>query len=398
MSRPAVIRLKKNEERRIKAGHVWVYSNEIDATATPFTTFEAGDQVAVQDARGGFLGTGYVNPRSLIAVRLLSRRQGEALDGDLFRKRLDLAVSLRESLFAGEPFYRLAFGEGDGLPGLVVDRFGETLVVQPTTAGMDRLLDIILPLLVEITGAKGVLLRADSPSRQAEGLELFVRPAFGSVPDAVSIRENGVRFLAPMVGGQKTGWFYDHRLNRGRLRHYVAGARVLDVFSYVGGWGVQAATFGAREVLCVDSSEPALAGAERNADLNTVGDRVHLERGDAFTVLQRLRDTGDPFDVVVLDPPAFIKRRKDVKEGEQAYRRINKLALELLSPGGILVSASCSFHLTRDALLRGILWAANRLGRDIQIVEEGHQGPDHPIHPAIPETAYLKAFFVRALS
>lgn len=396
MTPPHVLRLRKDEDRRIRAGHVWVYSNEIDVRATPLAGLEPGAIVDLEDARGGFLGRGYANPHSLIAVRLLTRARveiGEALLHDRLRR----ALALRESLYPDAPFYRLVFGEGDGLPGLVVDRFGGTLVVQPTTAGMERLTDLVTDLLVRLTAATGVLLRADSPVRVSEGLDLYVRPALGEVADEVAIVENGVRFSAPILQGQKTGWFYDHRANRKRLRDYVGGRRVLDVFSYIGGWGVQAAALGAREVLCVDASAPALDAVRRNAEANGVEARLGVERGDAFEVLQRLRDAGERFDVVVLDPPAFIKRKKDVKEGTQAYRRINRLGMELLADGGTLVSASCSYHFGRDELLRALLWAATRTGREVQVVEEGRQGPDHPIHPAIPETSYLKAFFVRAL-
>jgi 23S rRNA (cytosine1962-C5)-methyltransferase len=398
MTRRAVLRLKKDEDRRIRAGHVWVFSNEIDVHATPLASLPPGEEVEVQDSRGGFVGAGYANPNSLISIRLLTRQAKQSIDEELLRARLRNALALRERLFASDPYYRLVFGESDGLPGLVVDRFGEILVVQPNTAGIERLLGTLVDLLVEATGATGVLVRADSPSRKNEGLDLHVRTVRGIVPDWVPVRENGVRFRAPILEGQKTGWFYDHRMNRDRLRRYVPEARVLDVFAYVGGWGVQAAAFGAREVVCVDSSAPALAGAVANADINGVTDRLAIRQGDAFEVLQEIRSSGDRYDVVILDPPAFIKRKKDIKEGEQAYRRLNRLALEMLPRGGILVSASCSFHLERDALLRTILWAANHSNREIQIVEEGHQGPDHPVHPAIPETSYLKTFFVRVLS
>jgi 23S rRNA (cytosine1962-C5)-methyltransferase len=397
MSAPAVLRLRKDEERRIRAGHLWVYSNEIDVRSTPLAGLTAGEPVEVQDARGNFLGRGYANPRSLISVRLLTRHPGQPVDEDLLRDRIRRALALREALFTGEPYYRLVFGEGDGLPGIVVDRFGDALVVQITTAGMERLRDSLIQLLTDVTGATAILLRADSPAREQEGLERYVAEAIGPVPEVVTLQENGVRFHAPLLSGQKTGWFYDHRMNRGRLRAYVAERSVLDVFSYIGGWGVQAAACGAREVVCVDSSAFALAAADENASLNAVGNRVQTVQGDAFEVLQGYRREGRRFDLVVLDPPAFIKRKKDAKEGEQAYRRLNRLGLELLGTGGVLISASCSFHLSRDDLLRAIVWAAARSGREVQIVEEGHQGPDHPIHPAIPETSYLKAFFVRVL-
>jgi 23S rRNA (cytosine1962-C5)-methyltransferase len=397
MSRLTVVRLKKDEERRLRAGHLWVFSNEVDVRETPLDRLDPGEPVEVRDHRDSFLGVGYANPHSLISVRLLTKRPGTDLDADLLRTRVRRALALRERLFPGEPYYRMIYGEGDGLPGLVVDRFGELLVVQITTAGMERLRDLVVELVAEATGATAVLLRADSPARVQEGLEQYTSVALGQVPEAVSLRENGVRFEAPVLGGQKTGWFFDHRANRARLRSYVGERRVLDVFSYVGGWGVQAASFGAREVLCLDASAQALHGVARNADINGVTGRVRTQLGDAFDSLKALRDAGERFDVVVLDPPAFIKRKKDFKEGEQAYRRANRLALELLPPEGILISASCSFHLSRDELLRAILGAAARAEREIQVVEQGHQGPDHPVHPAIPETNYLKAFFIRVL-
>ncbi|HEX2189004.1 MAG TPA: class I SAM-dependent rRNA methyltransferase [Longimicrobiaceae bacterium] len=388
------LRLKKNEDRRLRAGHLWVFSNEVDVARTPLTAFEPGQPVAVEDHRGAPLGAAYVNPRSLIAARLVGRDPARPLDGALLRERLARALALRERLFPG-PFYRLAFGEGDGLPGLVVDRFGGVLVAQLTTAGMERLRGEVVAALAETARPAGILLRNDVPGRTLEGLEPYVEVAHGEVPERAELEENGVRFRAPVSGGQKTGWFYDHRMNRARMQAYAPGRRVLDVFSYVGGWGVQAAAAGAAEVLCVDSSEPALAAARENADSNGVGERVRTRRGDAFDVLRALAEEGERFDVVVLDPPAFIKRKKDQKAGEEAYRRLAQHGMQVLAPDGILVSASCSYHMSREALHDALLRAGRRLGRDLQLLEEGMQGPDHPVHPAIPETRYLKAFVAR---
>jgi 23S rRNA (cytosine1962-C5)-methyltransferase len=392
---PRPLRLKKNEERRLRAGHLWVFSNEVDVAQTPLTDFEPGDAVEIQDFRGAPVGSGYVNPRSLICARLVSRSARRQLDGGLLRDRLTRALALREEMYGGEPFYRLAFGESDGLPGLVVDRFGDTLVAQITTAGMERVRDEVLGALEEVVSPTGILWRNDTSSRELEGLESYVATAAGEVPDETEIRENGVRFVVPLAGGQKTGWFYDHRQNRERMTRYVRERRVLDLFSYAGGWGVQAAVAGAGAVVCVDSSEPALALATRSAALNEVGERVRTRQGDAFETLRELRAEGERFDTIILDPPAFIKRRRDAQQGEKAYHRLNKLAMELLSPGGFLVSASCSFHLSRDALLGVLLRASREVGRDLQILEEGHQAADHPVHPAIPETSYLKAFIGR---
>ncbi len=389
------LRLKKNEDRRLRAGHLWVFSNEVDVARTPLTAFEPGQAVAVEDHRGAPLGAAYVNPRSLIAARLVSPDPARPLDGALLRERLSRALSLRERLFPG-PFYRLAFGEGDGLPGLVVDRFGDVLVAQLTTAGMDRMRDEVVAALDETVRPRGILLRNDVPGRVLEGLEPYVEVALGEVPEVAELVENGARFRAPLAAGQKTGWFYDHRMNRARLQAYAPGRRVLDVFSYVGGWGVQAAAAGAEGVVCVDSSDAALAQVRENAELNGVGGRVEVRRGDAFEVLRGLVSEGERFDVVVLDPPAFIKRKKDQKAGEEAYRRLAQLGMEALVADGILVSASCSFHMSREALQDTILRAGRRLGRELQLLEEGMQGPDHPVHPAIPETRYLKSFFARA--
>jgi 23S rRNA (cytosine1962-C5)-methyltransferase len=387
------LRLRKNEDRRLRAGHLWVFSNEVDVRITPLTDFEPGEAVEVQDARGAPMGIGYVNPRSLIAARLVSRDREARVDRALLRRRLGRALALRETIF-DRPFYRLAFGESDGLPGLVVDRFGDVLVAQITTAGIERVKDEVTDALRDLLSPAGILFRNDSSGRALEGLESYVETAHGEVPEMVPLEENGVRFEAPMAG-QKTGWFFDHRMNRARMASYARGRRVLDVFSYVGGWGIQAAAAGASSVVCVDASAPALEQAKRNAELNGAADRVETRRGDAFDVLRALAADGEKFDVVVLDPPAFIKRKKDQKAGEEAYQRVNALAMDVLKQDGILVSASCSYHLPREALQDAMLRAARRQGRSLQILEQGHQGPDHPVHPAIPETAYLKAFVGR---
>ena len=392
----APLRLNKNEERRLRAGHVWVFSNEVDTRATPLTQFEPGQPVLIEDAAGHVLGTGYVNPHALICARLVSRDPKYILDQSLLTHRLNVALSLRERLFDA-PYYRLAFGDSDGLPGLVVDRYGDNLVAQITTAGMERLKEEIVAALVKVVHPAAILFRNDTAGRELEGLGSYVETALGEVPESVILEENGVKFAVPLHTGQKTGWFYDQRPNRTRLRHYVRGTRVLDVFSYLGAWGIQAAAAGAGSVLCVDSSPKAVEGIRGNAVLNDVADKVSVEREDAFDLLRRLRAARERFDVVVLDPPAFIKRKKDIKEGTQAYQRLNQMAMQVLAKDGILVSCSCSYHLHRDDLRDILLKGSRHIDRFMEIVEEGHQGPDHPMHPAIPETGYLKAFFARLL-
>jgi 23S rRNA (cytosine1962-C5)-methyltransferase len=289
------------------------------------------------------------------------------------------------------------YGEADGLPGLVVDRYGDIVVAQITTAGMERLRDAVVEALQKVLKPAAIVLRNDSSAREPEGLPGYVEVVDGTVPDEVEVREGGERFAVSLTAGQKTGWFFDQAANRDRLLKYVDGRTVLDVFSYVGAWGVRAAAAGASAVTCVDSSERALAGVVANAEHNGVGDRVTTARGDGFAVLRELKASGQRFDVVVLDPPAFIKRRKDTKEGTLAYRRINEAALTLLERDGLLVTASCSFHLPAEDLLRTAQQAARASDRSLQLLEYGQQGPDHPVHPAIPETAYLKAFYLRVL-
>jgi len=390
------LRLKANADRRLRAGHLWVYSNEVDTAATPLSGFAAGDQAILEAAGGKALGIVALSPNNLICARLLSRDIKHVLDKSLLVHRINVALSLRERLF-DQPCYRLIYGDSDLLPGLVVDRFGDILVVQLASAAMERNRDAVLEALVQVLKPRGVLWKNDSSARDAEGLERYVDTAFGVVPEWVPLEENGVKFEAPVLEGQKTGWFYDHRMNRARLAPYVKGKRVLDLFSYVGGWGVQAAAFGASEVMCVDASGFALDGVERNAALNGVGEKLTCVEGDVFAALRELKAADERFDVVIADPPAFIKRKKDLKNGEAAYRRLNETAMRMLNKDGILVSASCSMHLPEDDLQNILLGSARHLDRNIQLIERGGQGPDHPVHPAIPETRYIKSLICRIL-
>ncbi|MER2583835.1 MAG: class I SAM-dependent rRNA methyltransferase, partial [Candidatus Competibacter sp.] len=333
---------------------------------------------------------------ALLCARLVSRDLDHPLSPSLLVHRLNVALSLRERLY-DRSFYRLVYSEGDGLPGLIVDRYGDLCVAQLTTAGMERLKDDILAALQKVLKPTAVLWRNDSRMREMEGLERCVADAVGEVPETVTVEEDGLRFQISPRTGQKTGWFYDQRDNRARLDRYVRGRRVLDVFSYVGAWGVRAAARGAREVLCVDASATALEQAMANATLNGVGERVGTEAGDAFEVLKRLREARERFDVVIVDPPAFIKRRKDFKEGALAYRRLNEMAMQVLERDGLLISCSCSQLLSRDVLVQTLLQGSRHLDRNLVILEQGRQGPDHPVPPAIPETDYLKMVIARVL-
>jgi 23S rRNA (cytosine1962-C5)-methyltransferase len=386
-----VLRLKRNEDRRLHAGHLWVFSNEIDTGQTPLTKFQAGEIVRVLAHNDRALGLAYVNPKSLIAARMLETWQ--IPDAKWLAARIRAAMRLRDRLYR-TPYYRLVYGESDGLPGLVVDRYGSRCVAQIGTAGMERLKPQIQEALSEVLQCDALLFKNDSSAREMEGLPSYIEAAKGSFDKPALVIEDGLEFQAPLLEGQKTGWFFDQAANRRALLKYVPqGARVLDVFSYVGAWGVRAAHHGAREVTCVDSSAAALEMAAANAERNGV--KLVTRKGDAFDVLEALARDGARFDVLIIDPPAFAKRKKDLPKALAAYKRLNQLAIQLSADEGILVSCSCSYHVSAEDLQDAIAKAARGADKHLQILEMGSQAPDHPVHPAIPETRYLKAYFCR---
>ncbi len=392
----AELRLKAKSDRRLKAGHLWIYSNEVDTDATPLKNFTNGQQVVVNSSSGKALGIAYVNPGNLICGRLVTRNTKYQLNKSLLVHRLKVALSLRERLF-DQPSYRLIYGESDGLPGLVVDRFEDVVCVQISTAGMERVKHDIVEAIKQVLNPRAIVMKNNTAARDAEGLEKYVEVVHGEIADEVNLSENAVKFMAPILSGQKTGWFYDHRPARARLQQLCEGKRVLDVFSYIGGWGVQAAAAGASEVVCVDSSEQALDWVHKNAEYNGVADKVSSLQGNAAEALQGLLAEGEKFDIVIVDPPAFIKRRKDQAKGEKAYQKINQLAIRLLVKDGLLFSASCSMHLASDRLIDVVRGAARHIDRQAQILERFGQGADHPIHPSIPETEYIKTVLARIL-
>ncbi|MDO6514924.1 MULTISPECIES: class I SAM-dependent rRNA methyltransferase [unclassified Neptuniibacter] len=390
------LKLNSGAERRLRGGHLWIYSNEVDNRATPLKSFAPGEQVIVETDKGKPLGVAYVNPNTLICGRIVSRDLKYKLDRSLIIHRLKVALSLRESCFSDD-CYRLVFGDSDGLPGLVIDRFYDIFVVQISTAGMEAVLDEIIESLNKVFTPKAILLRNDGKMRDMEGLETYTEVVQGDIPELCPLMENSVSLLAPLQKGQKTGWFYDHRNNRAQMQRHVEGKRVLDLFSYVGGWGAQALAAGASQAICVDASHFALEVAAENARINNAADRFEGFHGDAFDICKSLIADKEKFDMVVLDPPAFIQKKKDIRNGERAYARMNNFAMRLLKKDGILVSASCSMHLERQRLVEIIRSNSRELDRNAQIFDQGHQGADHPVHPAIPETDYLKSFFVRVL-
>ncbi|MDX1900638.1 MAG: class I SAM-dependent rRNA methyltransferase [Gammaproteobacteria bacterium] len=391
--------LLKNEDRRIRAGHPWIYSNEIDNKKSPLKSFQPGEAVHIKAHDHSILGTAYVNPHSLITARLFSRKSNATLDTTLLTRRLRIALRRREQFFP-LPYYRMVFAEGDGLPGLIIDRMNEHLVCQLNTAGMDAVKTQLIDALIEILPeTKSIIFRNDSSARKLENLNEEIITGFGTPPEKVLLTENDCHFYVPLWEGQKTGWFYDHRINRASLKDHVINKRVLDLFSYLGGWGIQAANYGAEEVICMDISKLSEQMIHENAKLNGVEDKIKTYTEDAFVALKQLHQAKETFDVIILDPPAFVKKQKDRKEGLIAYQRLNEMAMKILRPGGLLFSCSCSMHVSFDDLLQTIRRASVNINKidTMQMIARGAQGPDHPVHLMIPEMDYLKMIVVHGV-
>jgi 23S rRNA (cytosine1962-C5)-methyltransferase len=382
--------LLPGRRKRAEGGHPWIYSNEIQMDAAA-KAVPRGSLVTLRRAgEAGALGVAMFNPHTLLAARLLDRDAGRPIGLRFFARHLERALRLRQKLFQ-EPYYRLVHAEADGLPGLVVDRFDDVLVVQQNTAGMDRLEPLVLGALESLLQPAAIVLRNDSPARALEGLAAETRVTLGAVDAPIVVHENGAVFRADPIAGQKTGWFFDQRDSRGFVSGLAGGARVLDLYCFNGGFAVQAARAEAAAVTGIDRSEPALALATHAAALNGVGERCTFRRGEAFAEAARLGAQGERFDLVIADPPAFAKSRREVPSALRGYRKLTRLAAALVAPGGILFLASCSYNVGAaefaEAVRRGIADA----GRGARILRAAGAGPDHPIHPALPETAYLKS-------
>ncbi len=382
--------LKSSAERRLSRGHPWVYSNEIDVERSPLKGLEPGVAVAVLTESGNRLGSGYASPGSLVCVRLIARGTAE-LEGQI-AARLAKALAWRERCYA-EPYYRLVFAEGDDLPGLVVDRFGDELVVQISTWGMEMRRGEIVEALQNLIGPRVIHFDESSTSRKLEGLPGSASDADGAPEEPARpamVIENGIEFTLPEAS-QKTGWYYDQRENRARASGWFKGQNVLDLYSYAGGWGIQAAAAGALSVHCVDSSEPALAAAAQTAQ--RLGLTVTMERAKVEAFLVGAAQAKKRWDLVVLDPPALIKRKKDIAKGTVKYRSLTRQALQVVAPGGLLVSCSCSVHLDRGAHLAMVRAAARGEHRELRIVGEGGLPMDHPTHAQLPEGRYLSCWY-----
>jgi 23S rRNA (cytosine1962-C5)-methyltransferase len=383
MSRKTVI-LPKG--RRARSGSPWIFANEIrmDEAAKAIAP---GSIVNVRGEDGREFGTGTFNAKSLIAVRLLAEACDTAIDRDFFSARIGRALALRGA-FYDKPFYRLCHAEGDGVPGLVIDRFDDTVTVQMGTAGMEKQIEAILGALEARLKPKTVILRNDTPSRALEGLESYVRTAKGEGA-RIALEENGCRYLADLAQGQKTGWYYDQRDNRAFIAALAKDKSVLDAYSYTGGFGLLAAKAGAREVVCLDSSAPALALAEESARANGV--KLQAVKADVFEELERLKGADETFDIVVADPPPFVKSKKDLEAGARAYRKLARMAADVTAPGGFLLVASCSHNIPQERFAAECAAGIARTGRAAALIRSAGAGPAHPVHPLLPESAYLKA-------
>lgn len=388
----AVVKLAGNMRHRAVSGHPWVYRTEVgDITGH----FEPGDIVEVIDPKGKFLGRGYINPASQILVRILTRDRTEEINIDFFAKRIRAALDYRRRVVSGTDSYRLIFAEADFLPALVVDKFGDYLVIQTLALGIDKYKDEIAGILDDLLKPAGIYERNDAAVRELEGLPLKAGFLKGPFDPLVEINENGMVFQVDLAGGQKTGYFLDQRENRMALRGIAEGARVLDCFCHTGTFSVYAARYGAKEVKGIDIAAPALALAEKNASKNGVSGICTFREGNAFDELRSLERNKEKYDLIILDPPAFTKSRRTLEGAVRGYKEINLRAMKLLPPGGFLATCTCSYHMSESSFMDVINDAANDAGRRLRLVELRRQSRDHPMLLASAETHYLKCAYLQ---
>ncbi|WP_377807974.1 class I SAM-dependent rRNA methyltransferase [Azospirillum sp. A29] len=387
------IHLQSGRQRRVMQGHPWVYSNEVQMDTTA-KAVPPGSPVRLLDPGGTPLGIYTFNPHTLIAARLLSSDPATVVDQAFIADRLRRAVELRDRLFS-RPFYRVVHAEADGLPGLIVDRFDDVVTVQANSVFMDRRIDEILAAIDEVMAPRAVILRNDGSQRALEGLAEETRLAKGEIDGSIRLEENGATFFANPLDGQKTGWFYDQRDNRAFIASLAKGGRAIDFYSYNGGFGIQCAVAGATQVIAVDRSALALENATRAAEANGVADRFEARKADAFQEMERLGTAGETFQVVVADPPAFVKSKKDLAAGSRAYRKMARLAAKITVPGGYLLCGSCSHNVDPPTFAELVARGLHDAGRTGRILRSAGAGPDHPVHPHLPESAYLKALVLQ---
>lgn len=382
------IKITRGHDRRQKAGAPWLFSNELrldDASKS----LPPGSIVRLMAPTGKIVGVAHFNPHSLIAARLLSRNKDASIDRAFLERRIARALALREKLYE-RPYYRLVHAEGDGLPGLVVDRYGELLVVQLNTAGMVALETELTEALVAMVGATCVLARNDSPGRSMEGLAEEVRVLHGALPKRIEIQENGLVFVTDPSAAQKTGWYYDQSLNRAFAARLAKGGSVLDLYSNAGGFALTCLAQGAKSALAVDRSQPALTLAMASAERQGVADRLTTTTAEAFAAIDALGKEKARFDLVIADPPAFVRSKKDLAVGLRGYRKLAREASGMVAEAGFFLMACCSHNVSREAFAEEVAAGIRAAGRGARLLHEAGAAPDHPVHTALPETAYLK--------
>ena len=383
------VTLRRHKDKALLRGYPWVFANQIHAvTGAP----KSGDVVEVAAADGRVLGLGLFHAESLIAVRFLTRDADAEIDANFFRERLRRALALRETAFPGATHARIAFSESDGLPGTIIDRYGDVFTWTTLSLGMEKRRDLLLDALDELARPSAVIERNDTKLRAKDGLPEARGVIRGAYEGPVEIEEGGVRYLVDVLEGPKTGFFIDQRLHRAMIRRFAKGRRVLDVFTADGGFGLQCAAAGAASVHLVDVSAAALERAEHNAARNGLGERLTTEQADALERLRAWADAGVSYDLIILDPPAFARSRRHVEEATKAYQSININALRMLPPGGILATSSCSQAVSEKDFVKIIRYAAKRTGARLRLLHRGSQPPDHPVLEVMPETEYLKFF------
>jgi 23S rRNA (cytosine1962-C5)-methyltransferase len=385
------LNLLTGQDRRLRAGHPWVFSNELQMDAAA-KALPPGEIVCLFTADGRPLALAQFNPHSLIAARVVSRNKDAVVDAKLIERRIARALRLREKLYE-QPYYRLVHAEADGLPGLVVDRFGDVLVCQLNSAGMARLEEPLLDALQNVLAPRAVVLRNDSPVRELEGLALEVRVARGEIEGPTLLVENDLTYLADPLGGQKTGWYYDQRDNRAFAARLARGGRVLDLYSYSGGFAVAAAAAGATQVLAIDRAQGGLDLAQASAERNGLSGVLTTERQEGFAALDALAADKQRFDLVVADPPAFVRSKRDLKPGLRGYRKLARACGVLVAESGFLAIACCSHNVPAEAFVDEVHRGLRDAGRSARLLRQAGAGPDHPVHPALPESGYLKCLF-----
>ena len=376
--------------KRILAGHLWVFSNELYENPKKY---DPGSIVEIYDMKDTFLGIGYINPHSLISIRILTKEK-ESIDREFFKRRIKDALSLRERFFGIRDAVRLIFSEGDFLPGLIVDKYKDCLVLQFLTLGMETFKDIIIGLIDEILNPEVIIVKNDSRMRALEGIPLYKEIAKGKLEALPVINEDGVLFEVDPYEGQKTGFFLDQRENRTALRNFIKGGKGLDLFCYTGAWSLRLASL-VDEITGVDESERAITQAQKNAELNSFHDKAKFIKSDVFSFLKDELGKGErKYDFIILDPPAFVKSSGKIKEAVKAYRQLNEMSMRLIKPGGILATSSCSYHMSREMFLDMLHSAGKGAGRNLRLLSLRSQSHDHPVLLSMPETEYLKCAFL----